>query len=720
MEDFEVSNDSSSNSPENSSARSSKTSNTSTATNMAKYLNLTDPSNPFRLDSGDNPAVVLVTDLLTSDNYPTWSRAMRRALRAKNKLGFVTGSISQPTNLEDPLLDLWERCNDMVVSWLHNSISLSIKTSVAFVDDAHELWLDLQNRFSHQNGPRIYQLKKALASLLQESDTVSIYYGKLKTLWDELLIYDPIPDCSCGSMKTLSERYQRDYVFQFLMGLNDTYSPVRDQIMLLDPLPPITKVFSLIQQQERHYQMTPTSTPSDSMAFSIRKPYPPSNRYSSQPRPKKERAYCSHCKITGHSFETCFKVGNAEPPICAHCNMSGHTMEKCYKVHGYPPGHKLFTKSQGSNAFAAQAAPTASNLKDLSDGRVGLTLAQYQQLMALLQPLQPPTTAQSSANQIPSNIPTNSTSHISGISTCLSTCTQHSLFSPDIPWIIDTGATDHMVCCTSFFTTTITHVSHSVRLPTGTTVPVTHTGTVHLTPSLHLTGVLCVPSFNFNLISAKKLAANLTCCLVFFSDFCLIQDLLSWTTIGKGEVKNGLYHLLNINVSPSTLVTTLSHFSTFKNSATASALHTENVTDLWHCRLGHLSFPVLNLITDPIVKQNISISNTKPCYICPLAKFHRLSFPHSNHKTLTPFELVHCDLWGPCSVPAYDGSKYFLTIVDDFTRSTWLYLLPNKAATRTHIESFANMIENQFNLTIKILRSDNGKEFQMKEFFHNK
>ncbi|KAJ0054427.1 hypothetical protein Pint_01749 [Pistacia integerrima] len=78
------------------------------------------------------------------------------------------------------------------------------------------------------------------------------------------------------------------------------------------------------------------------------------------------------------------------------------------------------------------------------------------------------------------------------------------------------------------------------------------------------------------------------------------KDFFSWTTIGKGEVKNGLYHLLNIDVSPSTLVTTLSHFSTFQNSATASVLHTENVTDLWHCRLGHLSFPVLNLITDPI------------------------------------------------------------------------------------------------------------------------
>ncbi|KAF5467887.1 hypothetical protein F2P56_012097 [Juglans regia] len=176
---------------------------------------------------------------------------MRRALRAKNKLGFISGAILQPTDPEDPLLELWERCNNMVVSWLQNSISSSIKSSVMFVDDAREIWLDLQHRFSQQNGPCIFQLKKNLSSLYQDHDSISIYYGKLKTLWDELSIYNPIPACTCGSTKTLLDRYQRDCVFQFLMGLHESYANVCDQLMLLDPLPPVTKVFSLIHQQEQ-------------------------------------------------------------------------------------------------------------------------------------------------------------------------------------------------------------------------------------------------------------------------------------------------------------------------------------------------------------------------------------------------------------------------------------------------------------------------------------
>ena len=149
------------------------------------------------------------------------------------------------------LLDNWERCNDMVVSWLQNSISMPLRSSVAFVDGAQEIWCELRERFAQQNGPRIYELKRALNNLTQGEDTSSVYYGKLKTLWDELAVYESIPPCSCGNMATLTERYQRDCVIQFLMGLNDSYSNIRDQVMMLEPLPAVNKMLSDIQQQER-------------------------------------------------------------------------------------------------------------------------------------------------------------------------------------------------------------------------------------------------------------------------------------------------------------------------------------------------------------------------------------------------------------------------------------------------------------------------------------
>ncbi|XP_031278098.1 uncharacterized protein LOC116136554 [Pistacia vera] len=170
-----------------------------------QYLNFNDATNPYRLDHGDNPSLSLVPERLTIDNYTTWSRAIHHALRAKNKLGFINGELTRPINPSDPLLQPWERCNDMVTSWLQNSISSSIKSSIALVDDAATVCFELRERFTQQNGSRIFHLKKTLAGLHQDQDPISIYYGKLKAIWDELNIFDPLPNCTCGQLKTLSD-----------------------------------------------------------------------------------------------------------------------------------------------------------------------------------------------------------------------------------------------------------------------------------------------------------------------------------------------------------------------------------------------------------------------------------------------------------------------------------------------------------------------------------
>ena len=105
------------------------------------------------------------------------------------------------------------------------------------------------------------------------------------------------------------------------------------------------------------------------------------------------------------------------------------------------------------------------------------------------------------------------------------------------------------------------------------------------------------------------------------------------------------------------------------------------------------------------------------CEICPLAKHKRLHFPFHNHVSDFSFDLVHCDIWGPYIVPTVDGHKYFLTIVDDCTRSTWVYLMKSKSETRPILQSFYLMIKNQFSKSIKVFRIDNGLEFQMVDFF---
>lgn len=99
-------------------------------------------------------------------------------------------------------------------------------------------------------------------------------------------------------------------------------------------------------------------------------------------------------------------------------------------------------------------------------------------------------------------------------------------------------------------------------------------------------------------------------------------------------------------------------------------------------------------------------------------KHCRDKFPISENKVSSIFELVHCDLWGPYRHVSSCGASYFLTVIDDFSRSVWVYLLVNKSEVFHTIKLFLAMVERQFNKQVKIVRSDNGSEFVcMKDFF---
>ena len=82
------------------------------------------------------------------------------------------------------------------------------------------------------------------------------------------------------------------------------------------------------------------------------------------------------------------------------------------------------------------------------------------------------------------------------------------------------------------------------------------------------------------------------------------------------------------------------------------------------------------------------------------------------------FELIHCDLWGPYRTVSSCGASYFLTIVDDFSRAVWIYLLVDKKEVSSMLKQFFAMVERQFARKVKIVRSDNGTEFTcLKSYF---
>jgi transposase InsO family protein len=87
--------------------------------------------------------------------------------------------------------------------------------------------------------------------------------------------------------------------------------------------------------------------------------------------------------------------------------------------------------------------------------------------------------------------------------------------------------------------------------------------------------------------------------------------------------------------------------------------------------------------------------------------------------TSRPLELLHMDLFGPVAYLSIRGSNYGLVIVDDFSRFTWVLFLQDKSKTQGTLKRFLRRAQNEFELKVKKIRSDNGSEFknlQVEEF----
>ena len=115
-----------------------------------------------------------------------------------------------------------------------------------------------------------------------------------------------------------------------------------------------------------------------------------------------------------------------------------------------------------------------------------------------------------------------------------------------------------------------------------------------------------------------------------------------------------------------------------------------NTFHLWHLHLGHPSRAKLSLLNKSV--PDVHVNKEHCCDIYHLSKQKRLPFPFSVHVFLPPFELIHVDLWGPFSIPTVEGHKYFLAIVDDFSKCAWVYLLKTKSETQFLIPQFSTMV----------------------------
>ena len=96
---------------------------------------------------------------------------------------------------------------------------------------------------------------------------------------------------------------------------------------------------------------------------------------------------------------------------------------------------------------------------------------------------------------------------------------------------------------------------------------------------------------------------------------------------------------------------------------------------------------------------------------------HRVSFPKkSENETHQPLQLVDSDLCGSMNVDSVGGSKYVLTFTDDYTGYVTAYFIKSKSEVLSNFVEYVTMMENETDLRVLAIRSDNGGKYTSQDF----
>lgn len=238
---------------------------------------------------------------------------------------------------------------------------------------------------------------------------------------------------------------------------------------------------------------------------------------------------------------------------------------------------------------------------------------------------------------------------------------------------------------------------------------------------LSLNNLLHVPEIIKNFVSVSKFAKDNKVFFEFHPTYCSVKLQGTNKVILQGKVdKDGLYqfdnfqlkHLANSSTDSVAFNSTSSGNSVSHSFSLSHNFSTVPSLQLWHCRLGH---PSLQVVQKTLKMCKIPFSNKEPydfCSACACGKSQKLPSPSYPNVYTNPLELLYSDLWGPAPIPSNNGNLYYLSIIDAFSRYTWIYPIKRKSDTLETFIHFQTLVENQVGTTIKAIQTDWGGEFR--------
>lgn len=260
-----------------------------------------------------------------------------------------------------------------------------------------------------------------------------------------------------------------------------------------------------------------------------------------------------------------------------------------------------------------------------------------------------------------------------------------------ISFVIDSGSTAHMSNNPQIFTDFKRMKSDVSLAKRGEKMQSEGMGNVEAS-SCVLKNVLLVPNLSKNLLSVNCVTEN-NGIVIFTKDKVIIKS--NRRKVLEGRKRNGLYVV------------------DLKQSEESNLVQTGDIQD-WHRKLGHLGTANMERLLELSTGMNISrdeCRNLRQCLTCLKAKQTKLPFSTERRRATRPLEVIHSDVCGPVDPPTWDGRRYFLTVLDDYTHFCQVYLLRSKAETPMYLKEFVKEAEAYKNIKVHKIRCDNGGEY---------
>lgn len=268
-------------------------------------------------------------------------------------------------------------------------------------------------------------------------------------------------------------------------------------------------------------------------------------------------------------------------------------------------------------------------------------------------------------------------------------------------WIMDSGCSIHM-CPNADLFVELDEATGSVVLGNNQVCSIKGVGTIRFRMNDGSTKILSevrfIPDVKRNLISLGVLERK-GCSFTSFGGKMSVSK--GSVVVMEGERRGSLYYLCGSAIRTPTDEVHTSKAETIR---------------LWHLRLGHpAEGSVRELVSKGVIKGAVE-GNASPCEDCILGKSKKLPYPKGKHTSQSPLDYIHSDLWGPAPVSSVGGGRYYMSIVDDYSRKVWLFVLKEKSEACKKFKEWCCSVETEIGSAVKCLRTDNGLEFLSKEF----